>query len=140
MCFFFFSSRRRHTRLQGDWSSDVCSSDLGTLSRFVGVPFASTTSARGGNDNGGDVETERTAAGRPLGIDQAITLDSPATARTGLSRATPLRVWLNEAAGRSNSETAATTQLPQLIFTRCLQTRSRQFRAARQSSDQPPET
>src|SRR2546426_11523001 len=28
MRFFFFSSRRRHTRLQGDWSSDVCSSDL----------------------------------------------------------------------------------------------------------------
>src|SRR2546426_7199155 len=28
MLFFFFSSRRRHTRLQGDWSSDVCSSDL----------------------------------------------------------------------------------------------------------------
>src|SRR6478735_11751524 len=26
--FFFFSSRRRHTSLQGDWSSDVCSSDL----------------------------------------------------------------------------------------------------------------
>src|SRR5256885_7193546 len=26
--FFFFSSRRRHTILQGDWSSDVCSSDL----------------------------------------------------------------------------------------------------------------
>src|SRR6266487_1236551 len=28
MCFFFFSSRRRHTRWTGDWSSDVCSSDL----------------------------------------------------------------------------------------------------------------
>src|SRR5690348_8022792 len=26
---FFFSSRRRHTRWTGDWSSDVCSSDLG---------------------------------------------------------------------------------------------------------------
>src|SRR4051812_50229324 len=26
---FFFSSRRRHTRLTCDWSSDVCSSDLG---------------------------------------------------------------------------------------------------------------
>src|SRR5262249_47556853 len=26
--FFFFSSRRRHTRLVSDWSSDVCSSDL----------------------------------------------------------------------------------------------------------------
>src|SRR5256885_5741536 len=41
-CFFFFSSRRRHTRLQGDWSSDVCSSDLwwadverGALSRVT---------------------------------------------------------------------------------------------------------
>src|SRR5688500_20188535 len=31
---FIFSSRRRHTRLQGDWSSDVCSSDLtGGLAR-----------------------------------------------------------------------------------------------------------
>src|SRR6266480_6372793 len=28
MIFFFFSSRRRHTRLTCDWSSDVCSSDL----------------------------------------------------------------------------------------------------------------
>src|SRR5262249_58784124 len=27
-CVFFFSSRRRHTRLVSDWSSDVCSSDL----------------------------------------------------------------------------------------------------------------
>src|SRR3989454_5581429 len=28
MLILFFTSRRRHTRLQGDWSSDVCSSDL----------------------------------------------------------------------------------------------------------------
>src|SRR2546430_8306972 len=28
---FFFSSRRRHTRFDCDWSSDVCSSDLGVL-------------------------------------------------------------------------------------------------------------
>src|SRR5215203_4326211 len=28
LCFFFFSSRRRHTRYWRDWSSDVCSSDL----------------------------------------------------------------------------------------------------------------
>src|SRR5215212_4502089 len=28
ICFFFFSSRRRHTRCLSDWSSDVCSSDL----------------------------------------------------------------------------------------------------------------
>src|SRR5688500_19251314 len=31
---FFFSSRRRHTRLQGDWSSDVCSSDLDAVRRL----------------------------------------------------------------------------------------------------------
>src|SRR3989442_4957280 len=30
---FFFSSRRRHTRCGRDWSSDVCSSDLGYLRR-----------------------------------------------------------------------------------------------------------
>src|SRR5215467_11599249 len=29
--FFFFSTRRRHTRLQGDRSSDVCSSDLAIM-------------------------------------------------------------------------------------------------------------
>src|SRR5258706_5473190 len=34
MC-FFFSSRRRHTRLVSDWSSDVCSSDLRILNRRV---------------------------------------------------------------------------------------------------------
>src|SRR3989442_9775943 len=31
--FFFFSSRRRHTRCGRDWSSDVCSSDLGVTGR-----------------------------------------------------------------------------------------------------------
>src|SRR6266581_6350301 len=37
--FFFFSSRRRHTRWTGDWSSDVCSSDLGEGS-LVAAPYA----------------------------------------------------------------------------------------------------
>src|SRR5689334_23415098 len=40
--FFFFSSRRRHTRWNCDWSSDVCSSDLGGRRR--------RGSARGGDD------------------------------------------------------------------------------------------
>src|SRR5699024_11229346 len=35
--FFFFSSRRRHTRSKRDWSSDVCSSDLDVGYRIVGV-------------------------------------------------------------------------------------------------------
>src|SRR5437868_11471914 len=34
---FFFSSRRRHTRSKRDWSSDVCSSDLGLgIARSLG--------------------------------------------------------------------------------------------------------
>src|SRR2546427_8241279 len=33
--FFFFSSRRRHTRFDCDWSSDVCSSDLDDARRAV---------------------------------------------------------------------------------------------------------
>src|SRR5207245_8685252 len=37
--YFFFSSRRRHTRCYRDWSSDVCSSDLALLTdgRFSGA-------------------------------------------------------------------------------------------------------
>src|SRR3712207_8497764 len=35
MCFFFFSSRRRHTRYWRDWSSDVCSSDLHAYRMWV---------------------------------------------------------------------------------------------------------
>src|SRR6202011_1456399 len=33
--FSFFSSRRRHTRLVSDWSSDVCSSDLTVVVPFI---------------------------------------------------------------------------------------------------------
>src|SRR5699024_11661295 len=36
-CFFFFSSRRRHTRSKRDWSSDVCSSDLGSIGMIAFV-------------------------------------------------------------------------------------------------------
>src|SRR5574337_804022 len=48
-CFilFFFSSRRRHTRLSGDWSSDVCSSDLFELwcwRRLLRVPWSARRS------------------------------------------------------------------------------------------------
>src|SRR5215510_6114127 len=42
MCFFFFSSRRRHTRWPRDWSSDVCSSDLLSLTDIadpLGAPI-----------------------------------------------------------------------------------------------------
>src|SRR2546430_6276181 len=51
--FFFFSSRRRHTRFDCDWSSDVCSSDLPLMSfrlssamRVTSKPIASLRRAR----------------------------------------------------------------------------------------------
>src|SRR5690606_41089295 len=36
---FFFSSRRRHTRFSRDWSSDVCSSDLGLILNKKGTTW-----------------------------------------------------------------------------------------------------
>src|SRR5258707_8546167 len=39
ICFFFFSSRRRHTRYWRDWSSDVCSSDLNDEKRRRNLRF-----------------------------------------------------------------------------------------------------
>src|SRR5437762_3051433 len=46
---FFFSSRRRHTRYIGDWSSDVCSSDLGaqTVDGHARRGFRETREQRG---------------------------------------------------------------------------------------------
>src|SRR5438477_12397071 len=38
---FFFSSRRRHTRLTCDWSSDVCSSDLAEVDDRLPSPTLS---------------------------------------------------------------------------------------------------
>src|SRR5207249_7037160 len=39
----FFSSRRRHTRSKRDWSSDVCSSDLGSAVGVVTAPPGGST-------------------------------------------------------------------------------------------------
>src|SRR5690349_24071249 len=56
--FFFFSSRRRHTRSLRDWSSDVCSSDLGNTGRAGGPaavgapPGTGAAGADGGNAPG----------------------------------------------------------------------------------------
>src|SRR3712207_8021165 len=45
--FFFFSSRRRHTRYWRDWSSDVCSSDLISINDrpFAGLALQPHTGA-----------------------------------------------------------------------------------------------
>src|SRR5699024_4991573 len=45
VCFFFFSSRRRHTRSKRDWSSDVCSSDLEVMHTSIWAVGASLVGA-----------------------------------------------------------------------------------------------
>src|SRR6266487_6216753 len=60
LSFFFFSSRRRHTRWTGDWSSDVCSSDLSVLpaQRGRAIGFVIT------------IMTVGSMAGAPLGSEE----------------------------------------------------------------------
>src|SRR6266487_5104838 len=53
---FFFSSRRRHTRWTGDWSSDVCSSDL---------PGQPKVALRPTSQGGGESASRATRCPRP---------------------------------------------------------------------------
>src|SRR5688500_20393498 len=55
---FFFSSRRRHTRLQGDWSSDVRSSDL-WVDIASGKIAASSAAATGALTVSGDPQAAK---------------------------------------------------------------------------------
>src|SRR2546429_3716701 len=48
--FFFFSSRRRHTRCSRDWSSDVCSSDLLASPAMPFVNLPDTHKSRWGDE------------------------------------------------------------------------------------------
>src|SRR6266478_5353719 len=59
--FFFFSSRRRHTRFDCDWSSDVCSSDLITRSGNL-VIFTGTNGTQITYTNNGSTGTTQTLA------------------------------------------------------------------------------
>src|SRR5262249_43337482 len=51
LLYFFFSSRRRHTRLVSDWSSDVCSSDLNARYIANAVPVPVIADADNGYGN-----------------------------------------------------------------------------------------
>src|SRR6266481_8977390 len=63
--FFFFSSRRRHTRWNCDWSSDVCSSDLGAGVRALFSP-------QGAAFVGGVVGTVADLLDVPPGLEPAV--------------------------------------------------------------------
>src|SRR5690348_17918206 len=78
----FFSSRRRHTRWTGDWSSDVCSSDLKSEAFYIGALGSRTTHSKRLERlraNGfGDAELQRIRG--PIGLD--IGARSPAEIRS----------------------------------------------------------
>src|SRR5256885_10686882 len=93
---FFFSSRRRHTRLQGDWSSDVCSSDLsaGPASRAVHVLLCRWL-AVAHRDTGGEsfVVPGRLVASAVVGVSEAFQISERSEERRvgeeGRSRGVP---------------------------------------------------
>src|SRR5699024_11223161 len=81
LCFyFFFSSRRRHTRSKRDWSSDVCSSDLaqpGTESEPASVVVLA------GPDSGFTLTVDpRRAQLSRLPHDSSLTIIDPCLSRT----------------------------------------------------------
>src|SRR5690242_3524052 len=83
--FFFFSSRRRHTRLTCDWSSDVCSSDLGSRRREPGLEPAACPVR-----HAADQPSARLQCRRRLHQWRRILLLPPAPGRT---RASPPHRW-----------------------------------------------
>src|SRR3712207_9434740 len=80
--FFFFSSRRRHTRYWRDWSSDVCSADLGAGDHAHG---GTTDIRRRSRDSGG------VGLRLELGLDR--NPDSAAAARRGLAPSWSASGW-----------------------------------------------
>src|SRR5256886_9868156 len=73
--FFFFSSRRRHTRFDCDWSSDVCSSDL-EYPHLLSVPIRESAEHNQG----------RLAAGYFLLLEH-VANQSPSFVQTAVARA-----------------------------------------------------
>src|SRR5262245_62581824 len=113
--YFFFSSRRRHTRCLSDWSSDVCSSDLtgGNLAEIL--------------DNLAHVVRERfkilrqvrvhTAHGRFTGY---VLLGLPATLAVALSFINPehMNLLFREQLGRNLLAAAITMQIIGFLWIR----------------------
>src|SRR2546426_3354824 len=75
--FFFFSSRRRHTRLQGDWSSDVCSSDLYYADITAAIDAIGAPVLLVGHSTGGLVGSLYAHEGARRGEVKALWLNSP---------------------------------------------------------------
>src|SRR5438105_8121745 len=81
--FFFFSSRRRHTRSTHDWSSDVCSSDLSSVSRSLSCVWRSRSAfSRASPTCDATPSIRRSSAGVKLRAEAHQTRKRPPTTRS----------------------------------------------------------
>src|SRR2546430_5816299 len=105
-CNFFFSSRRRHTRFDCDWSSDVCSSDLYGRARMM------ERCAWGGSSGCGGRIVDGSLAAPPT--------DDPRARQTHTQDARGLRD------GRSEEHTSELQSQSHLVCRLLLETKNRQ--------------
>src|SRR3989449_11374224 len=93
---FFFSSRRRHTRCSRDWSSDVCSSDLGKAFARGMIPWElnedPATGSAGGSLGAYLVRHGRLGTGKPLEILQGVEMGRPSRIHVQVTRSEERRV------------------------------------------------
>src|SRR2546430_5379541 len=121
---FFFSSRRRHTRFDCDWSSDVCSSDL-RRARITDVDdVAALHRVRGGltgEEGGTEVEVQQAIVGgrrrrrqrRPHEDGGVVDDDVEAAERPrGLTDQTAGRAWIGEVGAEGHGARSGGGELP----------------------------
>src|SRR5688572_31695957 len=111
---FFFSSRRRHTRFDCDWSSDVCSSDLGLERRRVAgqeVGEINSVASFFVSRVDGRVDPQLDAGGDPHKLRGTIAIANAGMAYAAFerSRATPRWGMLAEAGARPQRPLWAST-------------------------------
>src|SRR6266700_5180585 len=94
--FFFFSSRRRHTRFSRDWSSDVCSSDLGCRPTGCSTPPVRASSPCSSCRTGSTRRSEERRVGKECRSRWSADHEKKKEGQMGVEGG----VSLNEAAGR----------------------------------------
>src|SRR5688572_31073192 len=109
---FFFSSRRRHTRFDCDWSSDVCSSDLargggGHRTRLMNPPTQAGAATRPKKGNGITMPSRRGGSGRVL---TDVIVDLGFVEREAMDEAVEMATSAGSAAERVLLSTGAITE------------------------------
>src|SRR6266446_10725671 len=101
---FFFSSRSRHTRLQGGWSSDVCSSDL-AVAQWAGMPVWNNPKGGTGVTIDGDLGLPNSNGGKGTAFGARATLGI-----ANISLTAGLSSWKPSGAASSTTSVGGTAQ------------------------------